>query len=179
MQTTIPHCSSTEEHRLLSWLTENTLRGMARRKALMGYAFLLPTIVGILVFTAGPVIVSLGLSLYRWSVLRAPVFVGTENYTRLAADPRVRTSFLNTVRFVILAVSLRIVVSLLLALGMQVRMPSPLRYLYRSAYFVPYLTSGVATGIVLGYMLHRHFGPVNYYLSRIGLPRIPWTTSSA
>ncbi|TME91652.1 MAG: sugar ABC transporter permease, partial [Chloroflexi bacterium] len=47
---------------------EDSLAGMARRRALLGYVFLLPTFLGILVFSAGPVIVSLGLSFFAWNV---------------------------------------------------------------------------------------------------------------
>ncbi len=57
------------------WLTENTLHGMARRKALLGYLFLAPTILGILVFTAGPVLFSFILSLFRWNVFTPPQWI--------------------------------------------------------------------------------------------------------
>ena len=48
----------------IGWLMENTLAGMARRRALMGYLFVLPTILGIVIFTAGPVLASFGLSFF-------------------------------------------------------------------------------------------------------------------
>src|SRR5215207_3920874 len=85
-------------------LTEQTLAGMARRKMLLAYLFLLPTILGILVFTAGPIIVSLGLSLFAWNVINPAEFVGLANYQRLVTDPQVWTSFGNTAKFVLLAV---------------------------------------------------------------------------
>lgn len=160
------------------WLTQDTLAGLARRKALMGYLFLLPTILGILSFTAGPVIASLGLSFFSWNVFAPPVFIGASNYTRLVGDIRVAISFGNTIRFVLLAISTQLVLSLLLALSMQRRMWTGLRYYLRTAYFLPFLMSGAATAIVLGYMLHREFGAVNYYLGVLGIPRIPWLTAS-
>ncbi|MCE7987055.1 MAG: sugar ABC transporter permease [Caldilinea sp. CFX5] len=160
------------------WLTQDTLTGLARRKALMGYLFLLPTVLGILIFTAGPVIASLGLSFFSWNVFAPPVYIGASNYTRLADDVRVAISFGNTIRFVLLAISTQLVLSLLLALSMQRRMWTGLRYYFRTAYFLPFLMSGTATAIVLGYMLHREFGAVNYYLGLLGIPRIPWLTSS-
>jgi len=163
---------------IYAWLTEDTLAGAARRKALMGYAFLLPTILGILIFTAGPVVASLGLSFYRWNVFQPPVFIGASNYERLMTDMRMAISFKNTIHFVILAVFLQIAVSLLLALGMQKLKSTGLRYYTRTAYFLPFLMSGAATAIVLGYMLHHEFGAVNYYLGRLGIPRVPWLTSS-
>ena len=62
----------------------------------MAYLFLLPTMLGILIFTAGPVIASLALSFYSWDVINLPVFIGFDNYTRLFHDPIVRTAFVNT-----------------------------------------------------------------------------------
>jgi multiple sugar transport system permease protein len=159
------------------WLTENTLAGLRRRRALMAYIFLAPTILGIIVFIAGPVIVSFGLSLFRWNVFEPPRFLGTDHYVRLFTDPRVRISFWNTFVFVVFAVTLQIAVGLALALAIRQRMATGLRYYYRSAFFLPFLMSGAATGIVLGYMLHKEFGPVNYYLTLIGLPQIPWLNS--
>lgn len=164
---------------LFAWLTEDTIAGAARRKALMGYLFLLPTILGILIFTAGPVLASLGLSLYQWNVFQPPVFIGIDNYQRLIRDTRVAVSFWNTIHFVVLAVFLQIAVALTLALGMQRLRSVGLRYYVRTAYFLPFLMSGAATAIVLGYMLHHEFGAVNYYLGRLGIPRIPWLTSQA
>lgn len=161
----------------ISMLTQNTLAGLRWRRALMGYIFLLPTILGIIVFTAGPVLVSFGLSFFKWDVFSPPSFLGTANYTRLVADPRVLLGFRNTFFFVVVAIFLQIAVGLGLAMAMQQRMPTWMRYYFRTAFFLPFLMSGAATGIVIGYMLHKEFGPVNYYLTKIGLPQVPWTNS--
>jgi multiple sugar transport system permease protein len=163
---------------LIGWLTEDTLTGMARRKALMAYLFLAPTLIGILVFTAGPVLVSFGLSFYQWNVFRPAEFIGTANYARLFGDTRVYAGFFNTVRFVLMAVTLQIVLALILALAVRQRMATWLRYYFRTAFFLPFLLSGAATGIVLSYLLHKEFGVVNYYLGFLGIPRIPWLNSS-
>ena len=103
----------------IGWLTENTLTGMARRRALMGYLFVLPTILGILIFTAGPVLASFGLSFFKWNVFRPPVYIGLDNYVRMFGDERVAISFWNTARFVVLAISLQIIFALLLALALR------------------------------------------------------------
>ncbi len=162
----------------IGWLTENTLTGMARRRALMGYLFVLPTILGILIFTAGPVLASFGLSFFKWNVFKPPAYIGLDNYVRLLGDERVAVSFWNTARFVILAISLQIVFALLLALALRQKMTTWMRYYFRTAYFLPFLLSGAATGIVLAYMLHTEFGVVNYYLSFLGIGPIPWLNSS-
>jgi len=162
----------------VGWLTESTLAGMRRRKALLGYLFVMPTILGILIFTAGPVLVSFGLSFYKWNVFRPPTFIGLDNYIRLVDDTRVLVSFANSAKFVILAISLQIVLALLLALALRQRMATWMRYYFRTAFLLPFLLSGAATGVVLSYLLHQEFGVVNYYLGMLGIPRIPWLTSS-
>jgi multiple sugar transport system permease protein len=159
-----------------TWLTENTLQGMARRKALLGYLFLAPTILGILIFTAGPVIFSFVLSLFRWNVFSPPEWVGAANYARMVADNRALTGFWNSFVFVLFAVTLQVALGLLLAMILQMRMPTWLRYTYRTSFLLPMLMSGAATAIVLGYMLHKEFGAVNYYLGRLGVPPVPWLT---
>ncbi|MEZ4865477.1 MAG: sugar ABC transporter permease [Caldilineaceae bacterium] len=162
----------------MGWLTENTIHGMRRRKALMGYLFLLPTILGILIFTAGPVLASFALSFYKWNVFKPPSFLGLAHYERLLADQTMRISFWNTIRFVLMAVTAQIVLALLLALGVQQRMGKVCRYYFRSAFFLPLLMSGAAVAISLGYMFHKEFGVINYYLGFLGVPRIPWLNSA-
>lgn len=162
----------------IGWITENSLAGMARRRALLGYLFILPSLLGVLVFTAGPVIASFGLSLYEWNIIDPPTFVGLDNYERLASDTRVLQSFVTTARFVVLAVTLQLVVSLLLAMGVQSLRQAGLRYFFRTAYFLPLLTSAASISIVLAYMFHQDFGVINYYLGKVGISRIPWLNSS-
>lgn len=158
-------------------LTEDTITGIARRKVLLAYLFLTPTLLGILVFTAGPVLVSFGLSLYEWNVIEPASFIGMGNYRRLLTDSRVIVAFRNTLVFVVLAVGLQLVVALFLAIAVQQKMPTWLRYIFRSAFFLPLLTSAATIAVVLAYMFHSEFGVINYYLSRLGLPRVNWLNS--
>ena len=153
---------------------EDSLAGMARRRALLGYVFLLPTLVGILVFSAGPVIVSLGLSFFAWNVFDPPEFLGLDNYLRFFSDGRILVGFSNTAKMVSLAVIIEMVLAFGLALGVQRTTRSALRYFFRSAYFLPLLTSAATISIVMAYMFHSQFGVINYYLGLVGVPRIPW-----
>src|ERR1700737_794882 len=140
------------------WLMEDSLAGMARRRALLGYVFLLPTLLGILVFTAGPVIVSLGLSLFEWNVFDPPAFTALDNYQRFFSDERILTGFSNTAKMVGLAVIIELVLAFALALGVQRTVRPVLRYFFRSAYFLPLLTSAATISIVMAYMFHGQFG---------------------
>ena len=161
----------------VGWLLEPTLAGMARRKALLGYLFLFPTIAGILLFTAGPVFASLGLSLFKWDALSPAEFVGLGNFRRLINDERVPQTFSNTIRFTLLAVSMEMVLALFLALAVEAKMGKWLRRYFRSAYFTPLLTSGASISIVLAYMFHTDFGPINFYLGQLGIAPVPWLSS--
>jgi multiple sugar transport system permease protein len=158
----------------LGWLMEDSLAGMARRRALLGYVFLLPTLLGILVFTAGPVVVSLGLSLFEWNVFDPPAFTALDNYQRFFSDGRILTGFSNTAKMVGLAVIIELVLAFGLALGVQRTVRPALRYFFRSAFFLPLLTSAATISIVMAYMFHSQFGVINYYLGLVGVPRIPW-----
>src|SRR5215207_5329896 len=90
---------------------------LARRVALEGYLYLLPSAVGFIVFVAGPMIVSLGLSLTNYDLIRAPVFSGIDNYVRaFTADDLFWPSLGRTFYYAAAMVPLTIVASLLLAL---------------------------------------------------------------
>jgi multiple sugar transport system permease protein len=162
------------------WLTQQGLKGMARREALTGYLFILPTYLGFLLFVLGPVVASLGLSLYDWDLLaqKPPVSVGGRNFAELAQDTRLLTSFRNTLVFVLGAVGLEISLALLLAVAVQSVRARPLTYFLRTAFFLPLALSGAAVAVVLSYLFQKEFGVINYYLVGLGLPRVPWLASA-
>jgi len=162
----------------LNWLMEGTNAGMARRKAMLAYLFLLPTVLGILVFTAGPVLVSLGLGLFSWDIISPPSFIGLTNYQQFLSDPEGLKSFGNTFIYVALDVPLQIVVGLGLALAMRQKMPHWLHYVFRSVFFLPLVTSGAAVSIVMAYLFNTNLGVINYYLHFLYLGPIPWLTSA-
>src|SRR5258708_14236382 len=164
--------------RPMAGINENTMAGIARRRALLGYLFLVPTLAGILVFTAGPVLVSLGLSFFNWDVFSPPQFTGLDNYARFFSDTQALTSFGNTFKFVAMAVVLQMCLALFLALSVYRLTNRWLRYYFRTAFFFPLLMSGAAVSVSLGYLFQRDFGVVNYYLGMLGVRRIPWLSSS-
>lgn len=164
----------------LGWLTRQGLRGMARREALTGFLFIFPTYAGFILFILGPVIASLGLSTYDWDLMarRPPDFVGARNFIELTGDARLLQAFRNTLLFVLGAVGLEITIAVMLAALVQGVRSRPLTYFLRSAFFIPLTLSGAAVAVVLGYLFHKEFGVINYYLVSIGGPRIPWLASS-
>lgn len=120
------------------------------------------------------------MSLYDWDLLasKPPRFVGSQNFGELIADGRLLTSFRNTLTFVAGAVGLEITLALVLAVAVETVRARALTYVLRTAFFLPLALSGAAVAVVLGYLFQKEFGVINYYLTFVGLPRIPWLTTA-
>jgi multiple sugar transport system permease protein len=155
-----------------------SMRSVRLREALAGYLFILPTMLGFTIFVLGPMFYSLGLSTFEWDVLTPARFVGLHNYQALLKDVRFVIAFKNVLIFVAFVVSLNLVVSLTLAVALQWKMPTILRYFYRTSFFIPVVTSMASIAIVLGYLFHKELGIINYYLSFVGIDKIPWLAST-
>ncbi|MXX24728.1 MAG: sugar ABC transporter permease [Caldilineaceae bacterium SB0668_bin_21] len=121
------------------------------------YLFLLPSFAGFLIFVAIPVVASLALSLFEWSLLSPPEFVGTKNYTQLLSSDLVfRKVLSNTFYFIVTIVPLQLAFGLLLAVALN----QGLRGLevYRLIYFMPVVTTIVAAALVFQWFFNRDFG---------------------
>lgn len=149
-----------------------------RDEAIAGYLFLLPNIVGFLIFSSLPVIATLIISLLDWDLIRKPNFVGIQNYIILLRDDRVFHQVLgNTAYYVLGTVPTGIVLSLLLALAMNSRIRGIT--LFRAIFFIPVITSSVAVAMMWRWLFNSDFGLINAGLTAIGLPAIPWLSSTA
>lgn len=148
----------------------------AKREALIGFLLILPWVIGFLAFTAGPMLISLFLSLTRWDVLTPPIFVGLSNFQRLAQDPLFWKSLYNTMIYTILNVPLSLAGSLSLALILNRRVRAV--SIFRTLFYLPELTPLVATSLIWAWVLNTHFGILNYLLSRLDLPPVPWLEST-
>jgi multiple sugar transport system permease protein len=145
---------------------------LAAKEALAAYAFILPSLLGFLVFLAGPVAVSLGLSLYDWELLLPPRLTGLANYQALLHDTRFHVVVQNTAYYVVGVVPLNIIVALGLALWLNRRIRGIT--LYRSAFFVPVVTSTVAVSLIWMWMYSPNVGLINTALRWIGVHGPTW-----
>jgi len=159
-------------------IAADTIDGIRRQKALMGLLFIAPAVIGLIVFVFGPMLGAFALSFYKWNVFKPPTFIGLANFTRMFADPRFYVVFKNTFLLVIMTIVMLEILSLSLALGVYRLANRLLATFFRTAFFLPVLLSGVAVAVTLGYLFHQDFGIINYYLGLIGIPKIPWLTST-
>ncbi|MFD6177552.1 MULTISPECIES: carbohydrate ABC transporter permease [unclassified Isoptericola] len=158
--------------------TDTLARAQHRRQRRVAFWFLLPTLLGIGIFTLLPIVASVGLAFFRWDIITAPEFVGIDNFAGIVTDPTVRVAFTNTIVFVVVAVALQIAVSLLLAVLLAGRMPVWLRTFFRSTFFFPLILSAASVSIVMRYLFNDDFGVVNWLLSLVGIPGVPWLTTA-
>ena len=148
-----------------------------RDSALLRWLFLAPTMLGIGVFVVLPIVGSLVLAFFRWDIITAPQFVGLANFTAMATDRTVGISFLNTAVFVLFAVTAQLVVAMLLAVLVSSRMPGWLRVFFRSTFFFPLVLSAASVSILMKYLFNESYGVINWLLSLLGIPAVPWLTS--
>jgi lactose/L-arabinose transport system permease protein len=139
------------------------------------YVFIAPAFLLILIFTVYPVLSSFILSFQEVRGIEKS-FVGLANYTRLIHDPVFYKALLNTFQILIIQVPIMIFVALLIAVGLHSSLIKA-KALFRIAYFMPAITALVAASIVFMILLDEHFGLVNYFLSFIGVDKIPWLTT--
>jgi len=139
--------------------------------------FLAPNIIGFLLFSLLPVGATLVISLLNWDLIRDPEFVGFQNYTTLLTkDPIFREVLFNTAYFVIGVVPASIIISLLLALVMNNGLKGI--SLFRAIFFIPVITSSVAVAMLWRWLYNTDYGLINVGLNALGLPYIPWLTST-
>lgn len=134
--------------------------------------FLAPTLIGLTLLSAGPILASFGISLTKWDLLTPPQFVGLDNFVSLVNDSRFLVSLRNTAFYTLLSVP----IGMALALGLALALNQSLRgiALIRTAYFLPVVTSATAVGLVWAWIYSPNNGLLNQFIGIIGLPPQKW-----
>ncbi len=153
-----------------------------RRQTRTAWGLALPFCLLFLVFTAGPVLGSLWMSVtdIRNTDIRSPFavnFVGFDNYTKLFQDPLFHTVAWNTALYVVLGVPLTMVMALAAAVGLNGI--SRLRGFFRIGYYLPVVTSIVAVSVVWRFLLRPDGGLVNTVLGYVGIDGPAWLDSTS
>jgi multiple sugar transport system permease protein len=126
-------------------------------------------------FIAYPTVASLFYSLTRYDLLQQPVFIGLGNYEQLFRDPLMGTAIKNTVYYMVISIPLNIVVSILVALLLNLKVKG--MAVYRTLFYMPSLVPPVATSLLWVWVLNPQYGVVNWLLSLVGIAG-PWWLAS-
>lgn len=149
---------------------------LRREEALDGYLFILPWILGLLIFTLGPFVAGFYFSLTQFDVLSAPRWVGLENYQAIMSDRKFWLAVGNTIWYVAFSVVPGVVLALLLAilLNQKVRGIS----IFRTVFYMPSIVPAVASISLFLFIMHDRFGLLNEFLFRtFNLVGPHWLTS--
>jgi multiple sugar transport system permease protein len=114
----------------------------ATREALTGWLFALPWVLGFLVFTAGPMLFSLYASFTRYNIIATPRWIGARNYTAIFSDERFYVALQNTFWLVAVKVPLVVVVSIAIALLLNMDLPGAKAF--RMIFYLPSILAGAA-----------------------------------
>jgi len=146
--------------------------GTAGSEGRWALLFLAPTIIGLVFLSAGPILATLGISLTEWDLLTVPQWLGLDNFTKLAGDPRFQVALRNTSFYTVVSVPLGMV----LALGLALALNQGLRgiALIRTSYFLPVVTSATAVGLVWAWIYAPSGGILNQLIGIFGLPAQKW-----
>ena len=139
----------------------------------LGFLFVLPFVLGVLLFKLTPFVMSFALSFTQYDLIDPPQFVGLQNYQELAtADPLFRKSLGVTLLFAILAVPLRVGFALFIAHVLNFKLRGI--NFFRAAFYIPSILGGsIATAVLWRFIFAKH-GLVNLVLVKLGLEPIAW-----
>ncbi len=141
----------------------------------IGYLFVAPWIIGFLVFTLGPFLYTVIVSVFKWNLMTSPAFVGLKNYGDILKDELFLKSLYNSLRFALICVPISLVISLGIALLLNTNRKS--MYVMRTIFYVPSVVSGIAVAIVWSWIFSKDFGILNYALSLVGIEGPNWLGS--
>jgi len=144
----------------------------SRKEELAGYLFILPWLIGFVVFQAGAMVTALAMSFLKADFLSPPTFVGTRNFERLIDDDTFFKALGNTAIYALGRMPFVIVIGLSIALLLN-RDRWGVRGM-RTLYFLPSVTSGVAVALLWIWMFNPDYGLINSFLALFGIRGPGW-----
>lgn len=145
-----------------------------RKRRLTGFLFFLPALIFIIIFLLGPIIVAIGISLTKYSILSAPKFVGFKNYIRIFNMPTFWKSLSITGIYIVSRLFFIFLIAFFMAAIINKRIP--LAGFFQSAYFMPYVFPLAVTAIVWK-IFYRPFGFIESLTNLFGIEVIGWLSS--
>ena len=146
------------------------------RDTLRGYTFIFPVVLGLLIWTFGPMLASAYYSLTNYNLLKPPVFIGLDNYINLFTnDDLFVQSVMVTIRYVLMFVLVSQAMSL--AIAMLLTQEVRLLNLFRTLYYLPMVIPYIASALLWRYLFEKDVGPINAVLGAVGVHGPSWLGS--
>lgn len=145
---------------------------LQRQQRIYGYAFLAPTLIFFLIFTVVPLVLAFYLAFTNFNLIDDFSWAGWKNFELAFKDKYFLNSMLNILIYVVMSVPLGIVSSLLVANLVNTKLRGA--KVFRVLYYLPAVTSGVATAFVWKWMYNYSYGMFNTILQAFNLPSVKW-----
>lgn len=145
---------------------------LKRKETLAFYISISPWLIGFILLTIGPILLSLYASFTDWDLLSPPVWVGGENYQRMLEDPSFLQAIKVTAAYTLVYVPLDMIGGLSLALLVRARLRGI--SIFRTIFYLPTVFSGVAFVVVWMWMLNPRGGLINLFLAEFGIQGPRW-----
>lgn len=145
-----------------------------RKEALIGWLFLAPEIVGMLLLNVFALGFSLYLSLSDWDMLsgvKGIEFTGLDNYIKMFHDPTIIQAIKNNLIYMVLTVPIPIAIALVLSV--LIHNSVFFKSYFKVAFFIPYISSIIAVAAVWSALFHPSLGPINQFLMDLGISSPP------
>lgn len=134
-----------------------------KNEFLWGWAFILPTMVGLIILNIYPIIKTIYESFFKTGDFgKGNIFIGLSNYQKVLTDPEVWQSLLNTFKYAIVEVPFSLVIALVLAVLLNRKMKG--RAVYRTIFFLPMVAAPAAVAMVWRWLFNSEFGLLNNVL---------------
>lgn len=142
---------------------KNFFKKLANEQSLAAWIFILPAVLGTLIFIIIPVICSFGLSFAKWDLLNPIEFVGLANYRAIFHDEIFYKILINTIVFALATSIFGVIIPLVLAdiLNRKIRGSE----FFKTAYFLPFITPMIVIGIVWQWIFDPNIGFLNTFLN--------------
>ena len=135
------------------------------------WLFLLPSLGVILLFNIYPLIRSFWISFQKGSLLKLQ-FTGLSNYQKVLADPVFHKVLINTALYAFVVVPVALCISVVIAWIIFEKVKH--KSVFETIFFMPYVTSTIAIGIVFRYFFNGSYGLINFLLGLVGIPAVNW-----
>lgn len=145
---------------------------LAQREEIAGWLFILPAVLGVILWLAGPMLYSVWLSMTDWDLIRPARFVGGQNFVRMANDSLFYKSLVVTVYYTAFHVPLTLILAFAVALLLNTKTRGIA--LFRTLYYLPTIVPAVANAVLWVWIFNSEFGLLNLLLRAVGLPKVLW-----
>lgn len=138
------------------------LSKLANQQNFAGVLFILPALLGTIVFIIIPIICSFGLSFAKWDLLNPIQYVGFENYKVVLTEPVFVKIIINTFVYAIATSIFGVIIPLILACIINTKIKGA--DFFKTAYFLPFVTPMIVIGIIWEWIFDPNIGCLNHFL---------------